>query len=109
MRNLLTSGLAVLLLAACGQGDGGSATSAAEPADAAAVPAAAAGMPQGPTPGLWRVTTRMAGMPEGAASPAIETCIRVSTFQPPQVRSISSQASQSGFPAPQPPRPPRPQ
>lgn len=85
MRNLLTSGLAVLMLTACGQGDDGSvAPDASTPAADASAPVAGSAAPEGPTPGLWRVTTRMPGMPAGMEPPAVETCIRESTFQPPQ-------------------------
>ena len=85
MRNLLTSGLAVLMLTACGQGDDNSAaTDASTPAADTAAPAAASAAPEGPTPGLWRLTTRMPGMPAGMEPPAVETCIRESTFQPPR-------------------------
>ena len=75
----LVSGLA-LTLAACGQGGE---PNGAEPADAAKAPAAA-GMPAGPTPGLWRVTTRMTGMPAKMEPPAVETCIREAKFEAPQ-------------------------
>ena len=76
----LVSGLAALSLAACGQGgDGGTSGKADNPAKAGAQ----ADMPAGPTPGLWRVTTRMSGMPAGVDTPAIETCIREGKFEPP--------------------------
>lgn len=75
----LVSALA-LTLAACGQGEGETA-----PEKAALAPAsAAAGMLAGPTPGLWRVTTRMTGMPAGMEAPAVETCIREAKFEAPQ-------------------------
>ncbi len=67
----LFAGAAALTLTACGSGgeagDG-------KKADEAKAPTAA-GPPVGPTPGLWRITTRMAGMPAGVAMPAIETCV----------------------------------
>lgn len=78
----LVSGFAALSLAACGQGD------EAAPADTSAGKTAEAGagsdLPAGPTPGLWRVTTRMSGMPAGMEAPQIETCIREATFEPPE-------------------------
>ncbi len=83
MRNLLTSGLAVFVLAACGQG-GGDETPAQAPGATADAGAPAAGIPEGPAPGLWRVSTRMQGMPAGMEAPAVETCIRESSFEPPQ-------------------------
>ena len=77
---MLVSGLAALSLAACGQGeDGGS----SDKADNSAKAGAPAEMPAGPTPGLWRVTTRMSGMPAGMEAPTIETCIREAKFEPP--------------------------
>ena len=76
----LTSGLAVLTLAACGQGNDGA------PADKApqAAETSAAEMPAGPMPGLWRVTTRIGGMPAGMEPPSVETCIREAKFEMPQ-------------------------
>ncbi len=81
----LVSGLA-LTLAACGQGESGPAgeTSVSAPA------AAATDMPAGPTPGLWRVTTRMSGMPAGMEAPAVETCIREAKFEMPRGAPESS-------------------
>lgn len=76
----LISGLAAFSLAACGQGGDGSPTGKAN----AAAGNAAAAMPAGPTPGLWRVTTRMSGMPSGMEAPAVETCIREAKFETPQ-------------------------
>ncbi|WP_332654039.1 DUF3617 domain-containing protein [Brevundimonas sp.] len=78
----LASGIAALSLAACGQGGDGA------PADKAAK-ATATGtsvgtdMPAGPTPGLWRVTTQMSGMPAGMEAPSVETCIREAKFEAP--------------------------
>ena len=80
----LVSGLA-LTLAACGQGDSRPPGEPSRPA-----PVAAAGMPSGPTPGLWRVTTRMSGMPAGMEAPAVETCIREAKFEAPQGAPESS-------------------
>lgn len=79
----LASGLAALALAACGQG----APTEKSPETAAT---SAAGMPAGPTPGLWRVTTRMSGMPAGMEAPAVETCIREAKFEVPQGTPESS-------------------
>ena len=76
----LVSGLAAFSLAACGQG--GDASPAGKANDTAGN--AAAGMPAGPTPGLWRVTTRMSGMPAGMEAPAVETCIREAKFETPR-------------------------
>ena len=77
----LVSGLAALSLAACGQGDQTAATD--RPAGGKAGAAVSADPPAGPTPGLWRVTTRMSGMPDGMQAPQIETCIREAKFEPP--------------------------
>ena len=77
----LASGLFVLSLAACGQG--GEDRAADGKAGSAGTMAGAA-TPTGPTPGLWRVTTRMTGMPEGMEAPTVETCIREAKFEMPQ-------------------------
>jgi len=77
---MLVSGLAALSLAACGQGENGPSV---DKAGNAAGNAAGSDMPKGPTPGLWRVTTRMSGLPAGMEPPAIETCIREAKFEPP--------------------------
>jgi len=76
----LVSGLTALLLAACGQGGDGASVEKTGPA---AEPVTSADLPDGPTPGLWRVTTRMSGLPAGMEAPAIETCIREAKFEPP--------------------------
>jgi hypothetical protein len=76
----LISGLAALSLAACGQADDGASAGEAKTADSPV----AESMPAGPTPGLWRVTTRMSGLPGGMEAPAVETCIREATFEPPR-------------------------
>lgn len=74
---ILASALSVLALSACGQTDG-----RAEPDGA---PKAAAGAPdrasleQGPTPGLWRVTTSVGDM----TLPPVESCIREAKFETP--------------------------
>lgn len=72
-------GLTALSLAGCGQG---SDTPAGEEAAAPAA-GSVSNLPSGPTPGLWRVTTRISGMPDGMTPPAVETCIRQETFEPP--------------------------
>ena len=72
--------LSAVFLAACGQG-GDTAPDGSAPA--AASSPAASGLPSGPTPGLWRVTTQMSGMPAGMAPPAIETCIREAKLESP--------------------------
>lgn len=77
----LVSGFVALSLAACGQGE--EAPPGAKSAGKAAGAAAGSDLPDGPTPGLWRVTTRMAGMPDGMEAPAIETCIHEARFEPP--------------------------
>ncbi|MBW8305236.1 MAG: DUF3617 domain-containing protein [Brevundimonas sp.] len=78
----LMSGLAALSLAACGQGD--EATPADNAAGKTAAASVASGLPAGPTPGLWRIATRISGMPAGMETPAIETCIREAKFEPPE-------------------------
>jgi len=77
----LVSGLAALSLAACGQGE--EAAPGAKAAGKAAGAVAGSDLPDGPTPGLWRVTTRMSGMPDAMQAPQIETCIREAKFEPP--------------------------
>jgi hypothetical protein len=67
-----------LTLAACGQGDG---ETASAPVEGAGGEAPALGKMDAPTPGLWRVTTRMAGLPEGMDTPSIETCIERGSFE----------------------------
>jgi len=76
----LVSCLAGLTLAACGQGEG----DPAKGKSAESTARAGFGLPTGPTPGLWRVTTRMTGMPSGMEAPTVETCIREAKFEPPQ-------------------------
>jgi len=83
----LVSGLAALSLAACGQGDGGAPEGKAKSPGGET---AATGLPAGPTPGLWRVTTRIGGMPAGMEPPAVETCIREAKFEMPQGAPDSS-------------------
>lgn len=73
--------LGVLALAFTGCGQGEDTTAEGKSADAPA--ATTAGLPTGPTPGLWRVTTRMSGVPAGMDAPSIETCIREAKFEPP--------------------------
>ncbi|MGZ9099648.1 MAG: DUF3617 domain-containing protein [Brevundimonas sp.] len=73
------AGLTALSLAGCGQGGEAPAGGEAEAPTAGAV----SDLPSGPTPGLWRVTTRISGLPGGMTPPAIETCIREAKFEPP--------------------------
>lgn len=72
---ILIAGLATLALGACGSGEdavGGSQTGEAKAP-------ASAGL-DGPRPGLWRITTRAPGLPEGVALPAFETCVTRQDF-----------------------------
>lgn len=75
------TGLTALTLAACGQGGSGGdeKASAGSPAEATAA-ASAPGRMDGPKPGLWRVTTAVAGLPAGVTLPSVETCIRRQDF-----------------------------
>jgi len=84
---ILVSGLAALSLAACGQGGEGP---SADKAKAASGAVADADTPAGPTPGLWRVTTRISGLPAGMEAPSIETCIREAKFEPPEAMGPQS-------------------
>ncbi|GAA0652139.1 DUF3617 domain-containing protein [Brevundimonas lenta] len=77
---IMVAGLATLTLAGCNQA-GDKAKDAPGAAVDAAAPAAATGLPEGPTPGLWRVTTSIAGMPASVTPPAMETCITESKFE----------------------------
>lgn len=74
---LALAGLIGLSLTACGQGDDKAPASKAA-VDAGSAPAAAA--MEGPSPGLWRITTQVPGMPAGVAMPAIETCVTQQDF-----------------------------
>lgn len=69
---------AALTLSACGQGGD---KTASEPADAVRGATPAPGKMDAPRPGLWRVTTRMSGMPEGMAMPSVETCVKQGSLQ----------------------------
>jgi hypothetical protein len=81
MRIMTTvAGLAALTLGACGQG---AESEKAVEAGAEATAVADPGLPKGPTPGLWRITTTMSGMPAGAAPPTMETCVREAVFERP--------------------------
>lgn len=82
MRLMIASAaIAALTLAACTQG-GEKAEGETKAGEASAV--APSGSMDGPKPGLWRVTTSMAGMPGGAPAIApVETCIASSTFEAP--------------------------
>ena len=81
---IVLAGLSALSLAACDQaGDTEKKDAAAPTADTVAASAAEAGLPEGPTPGLWRITTQMSGMPAGATPPPVETCITKAQFERP--------------------------
>lgn len=66
----------VLALGACNQ----SGEAPAAKGDSAAAPAASM---DGPTPGLWRITTTTDAMPAGPAPTTVETCITSATFEAP--------------------------
>lgn len=83
MRSLWIAAAGALLLAGCQrEGEGPTAGSEAPPG-APAASSVAAGGPAGPTPGLWRITTRMQGMPAEMPAHSIETCIREARFEAP--------------------------
>lgn len=72
------AGVAALTLGACSPaGD----KAAEERADASGARAPAPGKMDAPRPGMWRVTTSMAGMPEGMAMPSVETCVKQASFE----------------------------
>jgi len=73
---VLATCVAALTLAACG--DKADETASVE-AGAASAPAAAPTV-DAPRPGLWRVTTSMAGLPAGVAMPSVETCVTGQSF-----------------------------
>lgn len=79
---IVLAGATALMLAACNQG-GGAAEGDKKGGEAGAPSAAA--MADGPRPGLWRVTTSVAGMPGAgaAAAPPTEVCITQATFEAP--------------------------
>ena len=83
MRTLImAAGLAVLSLTACGQAqDKGGAQETA--ATGATTSSATSAVPEGPAPGLWRMTSNLEGAPAGMAMPSIETCITNEKFEPP--------------------------
>lgn len=81
--HILFAGAAALTLAACGSGGDAADGKKADEAKGPAAPAAA-GLPDGPTPGLWRVTMQVEGMPEGMAAPVVETCMTDEKFEAPQ-------------------------
>ncbi|MDP2259423.1 MAG: DUF3617 family protein [Caulobacter sp.] len=69
---LAAGGVALLLaLGACSKKTEDAAPTAETPA---AAPAVSAGVVMKPTPGRWKMTTTMAGLPAGAM-PAIEVCL----------------------------------
>ena len=99
MRIILAVGVAAAVLAGCQRSE-----EANDSADAADAPAAAttAAPPAltGPKPGLWRMTTRMEGMPAGMEMPAIETCVQATTFedlQRGQNNQAGAECSQQSF------------
>jgi hypothetical protein len=80
---IMWAGLAALTLAGCNP-PGDTAKDATDAAtDAATTRSDPVGLPEGPKPGLWRVTTRFAGLPAGAPTPVTETCIREARFERP--------------------------
>ncbi len=87
VRAAVCAASAVVLLAACGQ-SGEEKAAGGEAASAGQAPSAA--MAEGPTPGLWRVSTQISGMPEGMAPPTTELCFRDSKFQTPTPPPASS-------------------
>lgn len=99
MRVIIIAGLTAVSLAACSQGGEGQ-TDAAAPAAKARAEATAAGLPTGPTPGLWKITTQMSGMPAGMTPPSVQTCIREAKFETPTVpasRGSGVQCEQQSF------------
>lgn len=88
---LTLAAAAGLILAACGQG--GDKAPAGEAADATS-PAAAPGRMDGPRPGLWRITARVPGMPDGVAMPPFETCVTRQDF--PEMRRGPGQEMPEG-------------
>ncbi|WP_374516195.1 DUF3617 domain-containing protein [Brevundimonas sp.] len=98
MRSLWIATAGALLLAGCqreaeGPPVGSDAAPGAPPASSVA-----AGVPTGPTPGLWRITTRMQGMPADMPAQSIETCIREARFEaPPSAQGAGMQCEQQGF------------
>lgn len=81
MRSMFVlAGAAALMLSACNQG--GAAEGETKAGEGGAMAPAAM---DGPKPGLWRVTTSVAGMPGAAAAapPATEVCVTQATFEAP--------------------------
>lgn len=70
----------VLALGACNQ----SGEAPAAKGGSAVAPAASM---DGPTPGLWRITTTTDAMPAGPAPTTTETCVAHATFETPNVSS----------------------
>jgi len=79
---MVAAGLAALTLTACGQAAEKDGAQAEADVATAASPDADA-LPKGPTPGLWRMTSNLAGAPAGMKMPSIETCITDQPFEPP--------------------------
>lgn len=80
---------AALTLAACSQGGGKTEGQAGAGETGASAPAASM---EGPRPGLWRVTTSMAGLPAGATPAPVETCVSSATFEVPGGAAMSPDA-----------------
>jgi hypothetical protein len=98
MRTIILLGVSAALLAGCqrsGEPAADSADAAGSPA-AATAPGATAAPPAltGPKPGLWRMTTRMEGLPAEMKMPAVETCVTATTFEDLQ-RGQNNQAGAS--------------
>lgn len=72
--NILIASVAALAATACGSGG------EAGEADTADDATATAALPSGPAPGLWQITARIPGMPEGVAMPPFETCVTREDF-----------------------------
>lgn len=82
MRSMIVlAGASALMLAACNQGGGAAEGEKKADAGGAMAPASM----DGPKPGLWRVTTSVAGMPgaASAAPPPTEVCVTQATFEAP--------------------------
>ncbi len=84
MRSVMISGVAavcLLGLSACGNNNSKTETPAGEGAKAG--PGSVGAAMDAPRPGLWRVTTIMAGQPGGATTPPQEVCVTEAKLEPP--------------------------
>jgi len=84
MRSVMIGGVAVaclLGLSACGNNN--SKTEASTDEGATNVPGSVEAALDAPRPGLWRVTTAMAGAPGGATIPPQEICVTEAKLEPP--------------------------